>query len=320
MPGQASYLVLLPRQIALLERSWWFSYRLLVGVLLLGIANFWGFSSPNGFTKCASIVSVQELPRAERVDAPYYVDIRDLVGSIPEPPSDSPDRTFVDPDLRVKYVFGEGKGDCSQRSRALARQLQIRSIPYRIIWVMHDSETRSGFGHTVVESAIQLDDFRGTAIVDLLEGGVPFGARGPLKLEDLLAHKPFPDHLIKPLAKWADDESPYYGQFLEDSAVGVSTSDEVNRYADAMAAWYVDTGYPRFEKLFYILGAMVFGKYPNVYMTPTEIARFDHWFRFEIFLARALVWTIRILMLMATAQMLVTLWNWSRRPSTKART
>ncbi|MBM4100198.1 MAG: hypothetical protein FJ260_09650 [Planctomycetes bacterium] len=288
-------------------------------MLLLGVANFWGFSSPNGFTKCASIVSVQELPKADWGEASYYIDVREVVGSIPAPTSDVPDRTFVDPDLRVQYVFGEGKGDCAQRSRALARELQGRSIPYRMVWIMHGSETRAGNGHTVVECAIQLSDYKGAAIVDLLEGGVPFGPRGPIKLEDLLAHKPFPGDLIRPLTSWANQDSPYYGQFLEDSAIGISTSDEVNRYSDAMAAWYVDTGYPRFEKLFYILGAMVFGKYPNVYMTPTEVARFDPWFRFEIFLARTLVWTIRVLLVMGAAHLLVILWNWSKRPPTPVR-
>jgi hypothetical protein len=303
----------------LVSRTWWYAYRLLLALILAGIANFWGFSSPNGFTKCASIVKVDELPAMPRDDGRYFLDVRELLSKLPEANPLDTDEVFVDPDARVQYVFGKGKGDCAQRSRALARVLQSRNIPYRIIWIMHGASIRSGSGHTVVECPLQLGDFKGMGVVDMLEGGVAIGVREPLKLEDLLAHEPAPDRVIEPLARGYDERSPYYSQFQQDSAIGVSMYSEVNRYADAMASWHVSLGFNRAEKLVYILGAMVFGYYPNVYMTPTELGRFDPWFRFEIWLARSMVWSIRLLLLMGAAHALYLIWEWTRHAGTPAK-
>jgi hypothetical protein len=69
--------------------------------------------------------------------------------------------------------------------------------------------------------------------------------------------------------------------------------------------------------MIYILGAMVVGKYPPVYMMPTELSRFDPWFRFEIWLARSLVWSIRLLLLMVIVHVCVRFWNWTRQAGSR---
>jgi hypothetical protein len=43
---------------------------------------------------------------------------------------------------------------------------------------------------------------------------------------------------------------------------------------------------------------MVLGVFPPVYITPSEAKRFDSWFVFEIAIARTMIWTTRILLVM----------------------
>jgi hypothetical protein len=301
-----------PRQHRLVGFAWATAYRLLLALVLVGVANFWGFSSPNGFVKCAAIEHVQKLPLLPASGFRYFFQPELLMANLPRGSQNSAEPWIIDPDTRAKLVIEQGLGNCSYRSKGLARVLQGIEVPYSIVWIMHQSSVRSGNGHTVIECPVQLNDYHGLSIVDMLEGGVPFFDGRPTRAEDLLTHKPLVGTEIRTFSNQYDNSSIYYSAFLADAAVGITTSEDMNRYMDAISATYLDVGYPKFEKAVYVLGAMIVGVYPPVYMTSGEIARFDVWFRFEMFLARSMIWAIRVMLLLAVVDILRLAWRASR--------
>ncbi len=281
-----------------IETKWAFAYRLLIGLLLVGVSNFWGFSSPNGFVKCASIIEVNDLPLLQGNEFRYFVDPRQILAPLPSGETEFDEAWIIDPDLRLKRVFEGGVGNCAFRSKALARKLQGMGVPYNIVWVMHAAKARGGEGHTLVECPIQVNEFQGAGLIDMLEGGVPLSNLRPLQVEDLLSHSEISEFRMQTFSPLYDSLSSYYGPYLTDAAIGVTTSGDMNKYSDFIARVYTPLGYYRLEKGVYIVGAMVLGYYPPVYMSSTEIARFDAWFHFEIVLARAMIWAIRLLIAM----------------------
>jgi hypothetical protein len=89
-----------------------------------------------------------------------------------------------------------------------------------------------------------------------------------------------------------------------DAAIGTTTSEDMNRYMDWMAQFYVPLGNYRLEKGLYVVGAMVVGVYPRTLITATEFARFDGWFRMEILLAGSMIWSLRLLSLIVAVDMI----------------
>lgn len=275
--------------------------RACVLVLLVGVANFWGFSSPNAFPKCCSIVEVDALP--DRLPDPLrpVLDVRRLLSSIPYGSAGSaPSSWIIDPDRRVEFVIGTGGGDCATKSRALARVLQRSSIPYDLVFIMDASEAETGAGHTVVECPVELDASRGLAVVDMLNAAVPSIDGRFLSVDDLLQHRALGVEL-EPLHQGCRVDGRYYGDSLSRSVIGLSRCEELNRYFDFMASAYVPLGSERLEKVVFILSALVLGVYPDVYMTSEDVRRLDDWLRFEITLAHAMIWAARLLVTLVAA-------------------
>jgi hypothetical protein len=286
-------------------------YRLILVVLLLGIANFWGFSSPNGFLKCANFIKVAELP-ALGASGPA-VDPADLLFNIPYDWA-APSPSLVEPDERERLVFERGRGNCAYMSRGLARRLQRMGVPYQIVWIMNRHDTREGSGHTVVAAPLSIGGGQSViGIIDMLEGGVPSTQGRPLTRELLLTHKRISEVAIEPFNPRADTNSPYYGSFLEDAVIGITRGEELNLYFNIIKTTYIDLQSHRLEKLMYNLTGIVLGLFPSVYITGDEIRRFDGWFQFEIALARTMIWACRILLVMLLIDSAIISWRWLQR-------
>jgi hypothetical protein len=277
--------------------SWWMFYRLLLAVLFLGVANFWGCSSPNGFLKCANFIRTDALPRPEGPEGVKAANPAALIAPIPyDEFEESP--WVIEPDVRVHLVFELGLGNCAYMSRGLGRVLQKEGVPYTVVWIMDREQTRAGVGHTVVECPIQLGETTTIGLIDMLEGGVPEVDGRAINVTDLIRHSSMPEARIRSFNAHKDERSVYYGPLLEDSVIGVTTGEDMNRYFEFLKLTYFDVGYPRIEKLIYNVGGMVLGVFPPVYITPSEAKRFDSWFVFEIAIARTMIWTTRILLVM----------------------
>ena len=278
------------------SRHW--TVRAILVVILAGIANFWGLSSPNAFPKCCSIVTVDALPRVSPGEPGRSLDLRDLLARIPYARSVAvPSSWMIHPDRRAEFVLQTGGGDCATKSRALARILQRSGIPYSLVFIMDAREAETGAGHTVVECSVDLDGSRSVGIVDMLNASIVTLDGRPLAVEDLLQHRPLAVELerLNPECR-ADDR--YYGDYLASCVVGVSRSEELNRYFDFVAWAYFPMGSEGVEKVIFVATALVLGVYPAVYMTGSEVGRLDGWLQFEIFLAHAVIWAIRALALL----------------------
>lgn len=277
--------------------SWLLFYRLLIAILFLGVANFWGCSSPNGFLKCANFIRTDELPRPRGPEGVKVADPEALIAPIPyDEFAESP--WLIEPDARVQLVFERGLGNCAYQSRGLARVLQRDGVHYTLVWIMDRAQTRAGAGHTVVECPITLDGQKAIGLIDMLEGGVPEVGGRPIDVSDLVRHEAMPDVRIRSFNAHKDDRSIYYGASLEDGVIGVTLGEDLNRYFDFLKLTYFNLGFPRAEKLIYNVGGMVLGVFPPVYITNSEASRFDAWFLVEIAIARTMIWTTRILLVM----------------------
>lgn len=278
-------------------RSWFLLYRVLAVILLLGVANFWGCSSPNAFLKCASIEIVSSYPEIECDVAAF--DPRPTLELIPNHSDESETGIWgIDPDQRVKLVLETGMGNCAVKSRALGRILQTLGIPYQIVWIMNTDEARSGVGHTIVRCPIRQGSAINVGIVDMLEGGIPRSDGRLLDLKDLQLHEPIRAFRVEALTMHDDASSEYYGTALKHSVIAISRGSDFNRYFDFLKLTYVNTGVPRLEKLVYTVGSTILGIYPMVLITSDEMARFDTWFRVEVAIARTMIWAVRVLTLM----------------------
>ena len=284
--------------------------RAVLAVIFLGIANFWGISSPNAFPKCCSIVEVDALPAVIPDSSDRALDVRRLLARIPyERSLATPSSWIIHPDRRVEFVLETGGGDCATKSRALARILQASGIPYSLVFVMDAHEAETGAGHTVVECPIVIDGIRGVGIVDMLNASVVTIDGRPMTADDLLPHVPVDVELVCANEKCRID-ARYYGEYLRGSVVGVSRGEELNRYFDFIARAHVAVGSEGLEKVAFIAGALVLGIYPAVYMTGADIARLDGWLHFEVLLAHAVIWAVRALGVLVTIEIIAQLADW----------
>jgi len=282
-------------------------YRWLLAILLAGVAVFWGFSTPNGFLKAANMKVVDGLPAAPEDAANEHLRAAELLQGIPYDQSSDSSPWNIDLDDRVRLVFEHGHGDCSYKSRALARVLQLKQVPFRVIWIMDRFAISSGQGHTVVECPIEIPGFRGFAIIDMLEGGVPCSGNRPIRLDDLLRHEPIDGFRINSLNSRVDDSSVHYGDSLKNSVVGVSTSSDYATYFGFLDHFHVNLGHPKLEKLVYNLGASILGVFPSVYVTREEIQRYGGGFLLEIAIAKILIWAARLLALLTLLDLIAKL-------------
>ena len=287
--------------------------RAVLAVILLGIANFWGISSPNAFPKCCSIVEVDALPAVAPEPAGRVLDVRRLLARIPyERSLSTPSSWIIHPDRRVEFVLETGGGDCATKSRALARILQASDIPYALVFVMDANEAETGAGHTVVECPIDIDGIRGVGVIDMLNASVVTVDGRLLTTRDLLPHVPVDAELVRANENCRVD-ARYYGEYLLNTVVGVSSGEELNRYFDFIAGTHVALGSEGLEKVAFIAGALVLGIYPAVYMTSEDIARLDGWLQFEVVLAHAVIWAVRALAVLVVIEIIAQLAEWREK-------
>lgn len=292
-------------------RSW--LLRGVLAVMLLGIANFWGISSPNAFPKCSSIVEVDALPAIALAPVDRSLDVRRLLARIPyERSLATPSSWIIHPDRRVEFVLETGGGDCATKSRALARILQASDIPYSLVFVMDADEAETGAGHTVVECPVDMDGVRGIGVVDMLNASVVTVDGRLMTVDDMLPHAPLDAEFLRANENCRID-ARYYGEFMANTVVGVSRGEELNRYFDFIAQTHVAMGSEGLEKVVFIAGALVLGVYPAVYMTSEDIARLDGWLQFEVVLAHAVIWAVRALGVLAVIDILAQLAQWREK-------
>ena len=189
---------------------------------------------------------------------------------------------------------------------------------YQIIHLMHPDGITRGLGHTMIRLPYIEDGETRIGLVDLKEGGIPTSGNRPLDIAELTKGT-IHDFQIRSMTPLLDDNSGYYGEFLEGVSVGYARSSDVNRYFDFMERIYVPLGHDRLEKIIYDGVTLLFGYLPMVY-TPEYDALVEA-NRVEVAVQRSALWVQRSSLFMlplflgfeAFTRVRFPRWSWLRR-------
>jgi len=234
------------------------------------LAGYFLATSPVAFQKSAAIRFVDD-PDWQLDDRGEPADIAAIVSAIPYgPPGDMVYE--VHPRQKYRATIEQGGGNCSNLAFGLAYELNRKGCRYRIVHLMPPAGFLAGEGHTVVEMHYQWNGQACRGIVDLLEGGIPTTGGKPLSLADLRAGS-LDNPAIVTLNEHHDAASPYYGEFLDGSVVGVIRDEEAAEYFSFVETIYVPLGHARLEKFVYDGLAIVLGYYPAIEVATADRER-----------------------------------------------
>jgi hypothetical protein len=179
---------------------------------------------PHAFQKLNTVVSAEGfealLSPAEPVD---------IAGIIASTPVKAGAAVAVDPAEKYRLTIEEGMGNCSERSFGLAWKLRQTNVDLQIVHLLPTELFVEGHGHSMLRIPYADGATTRIGLVDLLEGGLPMGGGEPLDIEDL-THGSIDDFSVRSLSGLHDDQSPYYGEFLDGVMVGFVPAREVDRY------------------------------------------------------------------------------------------
>lgn len=273
-----------------------FGGMLLAALILTAI--FWKISMI-AFQKTAMITPVVEMPAGAFMPPAQAnrsaLDVKALISAIPY---ENGTAIFdILPRDRFHKTIEMGYGNCSNLSFGVAYWLLLQRYPFQIVHLIPYDSFLSGKGHTLLNMPYQFDGAEQTGLVDVMEGGLPRVAGHYLDLS-ALQKKYLGDVAIAPLNPRKDRDSEYYGEFLNNAAVGIVNQEEIAQYFAFINRVYFSLGSKRLERVFFSGIAMVFGQYPRTYVTREEYLRL---FGDKIYLpwmAQLLLWLSRMLLLM----------------------
>lgn len=193
----------------------------------------------------------------------------DIARIIEDTPYTSETAGTVNPYAKYQQTIEEGAGNCSERAFGMAWKLRESEVDYQIVHLMRSESFAIGGGHTVLRVGYDDDGVARMGVVDLLEGGIPTNGGEPLDIADL-TQGPIPDFELRRMTPLLDDESDWYGEFLDGAAIGYIEAHEVNRYFAFIERIYVPLGNEKIEKLVFDGIALLFGVLPNIYVPDYE--------------------------------------------------
>ncbi len=277
-------------------------------VIAVALCGYFALTSPIAFQKSV-VIEFLDRSQYEQPKPRSYVDIRAVLEPIPYKGG-----MVYEVHPRQKYLrtLQEGYGNCSNLAFGLAYFLRDQNVAYQIVYILPPEDFLKGGGHMVVNMPFALDGAREYGIVDVLEGGLPKSDGKFVDLE-LLEKGSLTKPSILPMNSAKDDQSKYYGEFLDSSVIGIATSDEINAYFSFIEMIYVPLGRPRVEKMLYDSLAIVFGYYPTLCVAKEDAADLFAGHESTRFLAMVLLAAVRaflaLVVLLTAAKMLMTARN-----------
>lgn len=280
----------------------------LVSALAVGAGYFVLFGSPMAFLRGTTLrLNVQDADAPLPASPDAGTAALDAVVAIPAPPMEIPwwsPAALVDPDALVQYTLREGAGNCAAKSRGLGWWLGERSIPFRLVYVMDDPDVRSGDAHTMVETSWVTGGKLVTAILDPLAAGVPMVDGEPLSLRRLIEGRDGLD--VRYVPDRPDIEEvrlrPYgvfrAGEQRWKAFVAVSRGEQVLRHLRLMKSLSTVLPDSFAARVVGIMLSIELGIYPTVDVTPGQSARVSALLRADMWIARTMVWCIRLLVLL----------------------
>jgi len=244
------------------------------------------------FSKSVTVESTKNFENLINLDDSNALDVEPLIRSIPYKDGFS---YVVDPSKKYERSILNGQGDCSNFSFGLSYFLDKKKIDYSIIHFIRVDGELLGAGHVALQTVFEYRGQTYSGVIDLLEGGVPTKGEVFLKIEDLIREGK-KDFTITSLNDSHDERSIYYeDDFLSHSVFGVMTSKEVESYFSFLDKYYVNLGNEKIEKYLFDLSAVIFGRYPTIYVTEKSYYKIFGEHQLLVFYAKLILWIIRLL-------------------------
>lgn len=256
---------------------------------------------PLSFQKSNTVIpGPKEFPA---ITADSFLDVDEIVGQIPYKGG------FVwaiHPDRKFESTIRDGYGSCSNKTEGLAYYLNNAEIDFQIVDLLHPESFLEGYGHTLMRAPYQRNGENRTALIDMLEAGLPLSGDKYIDVADL-SNGAIADFGMVQLNQTKIPKSRYYGDFLEGVVVGFRTAEEVARYHDFLKAVYIPFGNERLEKYAYDGLSLFFGVLPSI-----QVHKYDDLIegnQFEIYANKIGLWILRSSVLILPALALM----WMRR-------
>lgn len=261
----------------------------ILGLLTLGTVA----SRPYAFQKLNTVVPVEGFEPLHA--SPQPVDIAGIIESAPFVPGTA---VTADPARKYRLTIEQGTGNCSERAFGLAWKLRQSGVDLQIVHLLPHAGFVRGEGHTVIRIPYAMDGSERVGVVDLLEGGLPTDHGEPLDIDEL-SHGAIDDASIRSLTPLQDDESSYYGEFLDRVSIGFIPAREIDPYFEFIERVYVPLGNDRLEKYVYDGLALLVGVLPETHVPEYQILVEDH--TTELWLHRSALWIMRSLIFVIPA-------------------
>lgn len=273
--------------------------------LLIGISTavFFLSYSPVAFQKSISVTSVSQSEFVEIVNDETLINHQlDIPGIIEKIPYNKSDMVYeVLPEQLYNKTVVDGNGNCSNLSFGLAYHLLNAKHKCQIIHFLPIKGFLMGDGHTVINTSYRYQNKRYNAILDVIEGGMPMLNKAPLAVTDIMTGKNAVDIHFMPLNERKDSLSDYYDEeFQTTSVIGVIPQNEIEEYFNFMSARYVPfyTKNKKIEKILFNGLSVVFGYFPDIYVTESDYSTlFENNFTTKV-LAYILIFSLRIIMIL----------------------
>lgn len=222
----------------------------------------------------------------------------DLPGFIRAIPFRGSERVnLVRPSQLYQACIQEGAGNCANKSRGLSWFLINEGIPFQRIDLLPVDGFLEGKGHTLIRTHYVIDGGARVGVVDLLDGGVPTFRDVPIDLSELEHAAPYSLGLLT-FSPRVDDQSDYYGSFLESAVIGVVEGEKISRYLRYLERWHVDFGYPTYERVAYASFAIVIGIFPKTHVAPEQYEAMRATAPWTFRIAWVLTWCARALLVL----------------------
>jgi len=267
----------------------------ILSLLVIVLARYFLVTSPVAFQKSVAIKFVNKsqlmLPEPKS-----YIDIQQILHKIPY--KDYGGMVYeIQPQQKYSQTIKNGYGNCSNLVFGLAYHLRQRNHEYQIVHLLPPDGFLNGDGHTVINTPYVINGKNSYGIVDVHEGGLPQDNDLLIDLNSL-RNANFSNPSILSLNPNKDEQSPYYGEFLDNSIVGIIKSEEVDVYFNFIDKIYVPLGNKKIEKMLYDGLSVVFGYYPNIYVVQEDYFVLFEGNKATKILAHVLLISIRSLLLL----------------------
>lgn len=278
--------------------------------------------SPIAFQKAAMLVPVraqmlESIGLDSQDGSPSIPDVRKLIEPIPY--REAKAIFEVLPSDRYRKTIEQGYGNCSNLTMGMAVYLLGNHYNFRVVHFLPYADFLTGNGHTLLDMPYTLDGITHRGLVDMMEGGIPVSKNAYIDFATL-QKKHLVEPSIFPLNKLKDDSSPYYGSFLDSAAVGIAPRSEISGYFSFLEAIYVPLGNKRLERIIYSGIGVVLNFFPHTYVSREEYARLFADKQGVLWMAKTLLWLLRILPLLIVLLLVSTFVQIKRRRTKRCMT